>query len=91
MDIELFKKIVVYNNKKHDLEYKIKQIKSNNLKFAREVEVSDYPKYQGFCKNLKVKLNEEQAEKVGNLVIQLLEEELKEVNDYLDKVEIKTN
>ena len=89
MDIQLFKEVSIKNNKKIDLEFNIKQIKNNNLKFAREIEVSDYPKYKGFCKKIKIKLNKEQAEKVGNLVIQLLEEELKEIDNYLDNIEIK--
>lgn len=89
MNIELFKEISKKNYKKQKLELDINQIKRNSLRFARKIEVSNYDTPQGFCKSLNVELNKEQSEKVGEFVLKLLEEELKELNGYLDKVEIK--
>ena len=89
MNIELFKEISKKNYKKQELELDINQIKRNSLRFARKIEISNYDKPQGFCKSLNVELNKEQSEKVGEFVLKLLEEELKELNGYLDKVEIK--
>lgn len=88
MDIELFKKIARYNYKKTNLESNIKEIKEQGLKFARKIELSNYSQYQSFRKLNNIELNKEQSEKVGRLVLELLEEELKEINEYLDKVEI---
>lgn len=88
MDIEFFKKVNSFVNRKNELEHEIKRIERDSLKFARKIELSNYPRYNGYCQKMDICLDKEQSEKVGNLIKQILEEELQEVNKFLDSVEI---
>ena len=88
MDIEFFKKVNSFVNRKNELEHEIKRIERDSLKFARKIELSNYPRYNGYCQKMDICLDKEQSEKVGNLIKQILEEELEEVNRFLDSVEI---
>lgn len=88
MDIEFFKKVNSFVNRKNELEHEIKRIERDSLKFARKIELSNYPRYNGYCQKMDICLDKEQSEKVGDLIKQILEEELQEVNKFLDSVEI---
>lgn len=88
MDIEIFKKVVEYNSRRIDLIHNIEYIEKNKLIFARKVELSNYPKYQGYCESTKLNIEKEQAKIIGEMVLTYLKEELEKVEAFLNSVEI---
>ena len=90
MDNDVFRKVNENFYKEIELKSNIEKIKKYNLKFARKIELSNYNRYTGYCEKLEISLSTEKSEKVGKLIKELLEEELKSTSDFLNSVEIRT-